>query len=193
MKNPLLLKKAKFSLMLVAVALGSAACSLPNKPVTQAAAVASKPITDGEILQIMSTVNEGEIKQARIAMERSTNPAVREAAQRIITDHTAMDKQIASLSTSTGIKPDDSPLNSGLRMQANSIAENLTKLSGTKLDCTYFEKQAEQHALTVKTVRGQLMPAANRPEVRSFLTASLPALEHHQQTAQAARSALPAC
>lgn len=193
MKTSLRARSAGSALALMTISLALAGCSLPNKPATQAAAIASKPISGGEILQVLRTVNEGEIKQARVAMERSTNPAVRDAAQRIIKDHTDIEQRITSLSSSTGIKPDDSPLSSGIRMQANALAENLTKLSGTRLDCTYFEKQEEQHALTIKTVRSQLMPAADRAEIRNLLTATLPSLEHHQQMAKAARAKLSGC
>lgn len=170
-----------------------AACSLPNKPATQAATLASKPISNGEILQIMETVNMGEIKQAELAVQRSTNPAVRDLAQMIIRDHTALSQRIMSVSQSTGTKLDGSPLATGLRLQATEIADDLTKLSGQKFDCTYLQKQAEQHALTVKTARDQLLPAASQPQVRDLVSGALPSLEQHGQHAQRVRTSIGSC
>lgn len=182
-----------FGVTLLVATMGLAACSLPNKPVTTAATMASKPISDGEILQVLQTINEGEIKQAHVALQRSTNQQVRTTAQHIISDHNALNQQLVSIMPAVGAKPDESMLSRGLRMQTNAIAEDLTGMSGQKLDCTYLQKQVEQHALSINTIRNQLLPSAKDPHVKAILGKAIPALEQHQQMAQTRLSSIGSC
>lgn len=181
------------NVLAAAVAVGIAGCSLPSKPTTKAAAIASKPISDGEILQVLQTVSEGEIKQAKVAVQGASSEGVRDVAQHIIKDHQAMNERVMSLSQATGIKLNDSPLDTGIRLQANEIAEDLAELSGQKFDCAYLQKQVEQHTLTIKTARSTLLPAADNAQVKELLNATLPILEQHEQHAQKSLTALGQC
>jgi putative membrane protein len=173
-----------------ALVLTASACSLPNAPATKAAAAISQPYSSGEILQVIETVNNAEIKQAGIALQRSQTPAIREVAQLIIQDHRLSNQRIASIAQGAGAQLEGSVLNTGLRTQSNEIAENLANLSGRELDCTYLQKQVEQHALVLRTVREQLLPSAEQPQVRELLTMATPKLEAHLEASRAHRAHL---
>jgi predicted outer membrane protein len=176
--------------LIAALALTASACSLPNAPATKAAAAMSQPYSSGEILQVLQTVNNAEIKQAGIVMQRSNTPAVQEVAQLIIQDHKMSNQRIASVAQATSVKMDESVLSTGIRTQGNEIADNLTGLSGRELDCTYLQKQIEQHALVLRTVREQLLPGAEQPQVRELLMAAAPKLEKHLEAARGHRAHL---
>jgi putative membrane protein len=167
-----------------ALVLTASACSLPNAPATKAAAAMSQPYSSGEILQVIETVNNAEIKQAGIALQRSQTPMVRKVAQLIIQDHKLSNQRIANIAQATGAQLDGTVLSTGLRTQGNEIAENLTNLSGKDLDCTYLQKQIEQHALVLRTVREQLLPSAEQPQVRELLTTAVPKLEAHLEASR---------
>jgi putative membrane protein len=177
----------------LAAVMGLSACSLPNAPATKAAAQMSRPFSDGEIIHVLHTVNNAEISQARVALERSNNPRVQETARLIIQDHSTSNQRIGSIAQTTGIRMEESVLSKGLQMQANRIVEGMAGLSGTEFDCNFFRKQAEQHALTLDTVRNQLLPAAGSAEVRTLLTAAAPKLEQHLKMAQAGSAGMPQC
>lgn len=104
-------------------------------------------------MQVLQTINEGETKQAHVALKRSTNQQVRTTAQHLNSDHNTLNQQLVSIVPAVGAKPDESMLSHGLRMQANATAEDLTGMSGQKLDCTCLQKQVEQHALSRNTIR----------------------------------------
>lgn len=180
-------------LLTVALATGISACSTPNAPATKAAATMSKPISDGEILQVLHTLNTGEIKQAQLAFQRPTLPEVQRTASMIIKDHTASNQRIASIAKESNIKLDESPLSRGLQLQMNQIADNLAKQSGSEFECTFLKKQVEQHALSLDTVRNQLMPAAKDTKVKELLTAAAPSLDSHRQAAQKSLASIPEC
>jgi putative membrane protein len=176
-----------------ALALATSACSLPNKPATSAAATMSKPFSSGEILQVLHTLNNGEIKQAGLVFQRPTLPPVQKTAQMIIKDHTASNQRITAIAKASGIKLEESPLSRGLQAQANSLTESLAKLSGDEFECTYLQKQVELHAIALDTVRSQLLPAAQDPQIRELLTTTAPGLEAHRQAAQQTHASMSEC
>lgn len=169
-----------------------AACSLPNTTATKATAKASGSFSDGEILRVLKTLNEAEIAQAELVSQRSNNQQLQDEAERIIEDHKENNERIESL-VQSGIELERSPLSRGLRLQTEEITEELAELRGTEFDCTYLEKQIEQHQLALDTVRSELLPDAENSQVRRLLSETAPALQHHLQSAQETRNNLPQC
>lgn len=174
------------------LALMLSACSLPNSTATKTAAKASGNFSDGEILQVLRTLNEGEIAQAQLAAQKSNNQELQDAAERIIQDHQQNNQRIDSMAQS-GIELEKSPLSRGLELQTEEIREELAELSGTEFECTYLEKQVEQHQLALETVRAELLPDAENAQVRRLLSSTAPALQHHLQEAQETLNNLTQC
>lgn len=168
------------------------ACSLPNATATKTAAKASGDLTDGEILQVLRTLNEGEIAQAQLAVEQSDNQQLQNAAERIIKDHQRNNQRIESM-TQAGLQLEDSPLSRGLKLQTQQIKEQLSDLTGSEFDCAYLEKQIEQHQLALDTVRSELLPDAEDSQIQELLSATAPALEHHLEAAQETRQTMSEC
>jgi putative membrane protein len=177
-------------LLVGALSLGITACSLPNEPVTTAAAEASEPMSSGEILRVLRVINNGEIEQARLALRKSDNPRVQETAQRIIQDHTASNQRIASVANTTGARMEESPLSQGIQGQASEIREQLAELSGAEFDRAYLQNQVELHEVALDTVRSQLLPNAEDPQVRQLMAAAAPTLQQHLQEAEQSYASL---
>lgn len=176
--------KLKHVFLTSLLALGVSACSMPNMTATQKAAQMSKPIHAGEILSVMHAVNNGEIKQAGVALQRSNDPHVLYLAQLLVQDHMASNQRLAALAKSTGTSMDESVLSQGMRTQAQEVMERVAQLSGKEFDCTFLQKQVEQHALTLKTIQEHLLPSATQTEVKDLLVMAAPRLEHHMKMAQ---------
>lgn len=171
-------------LLLGALGVGVTACNMPNQPMTTAAAEASEPMSDGEILHVLHVINQGEIKQAGLALEKSDDPQVLETARMIIKDHTASNERIAAVAEATGTSLEESPLSRGVQAQASKIQDGLADLSGPEFDRAYLQQQVELHEVALETVRSHLLPNATEPQVRQLLTASEPRLEQHRQQAE---------
>ncbi len=148
--------------------------------------------TDGQILQVIRTLNNAEIDQAKHVMDESENPEVKVVAQAIINDHDASNEQINDL-LDGALDLDDSPLNETLQEQTEETKDMLAKLEGAQLDCQYLQKQVEQHQTAIDTIKNDLTPDAQSAEVKQFLTASAPKLESHVQDAQDAIKGLNGC
>lgn len=172
------------ALLIGALGVGAAACSMPNRPMTSAAAEASERMDSGEILQVLHTINDGEIKQAQLALQKSDDPQVQATARMIIKDHSISNQRITALTDTTGANLKPSPLNQDIQAQASKIEDELTELSGAEFDRTYLQKQVELHEVALDTVRTELLPSAQDPRVRRLLSETTPKLERHQQEAE---------
>jgi len=171
-------------LALSALALMLAACGTPRPSDTRSmAAIETQPLLTGEILNILHVVNNGEIKQAGLALQRSSNPYVLYMARLLVQDHMALNQRVAALASASGAQMEESVLSRTIHTQTNDILEDDAKLSGKEFDCTFLKNQAEQHAMVGQLIREQLLPSATTPEVKEFLASSAPRLEYHRKQA----------
>ncbi len=173
-------------------ALALSACSIPNETATRAATVATGNISNSEAIGVMRNLNNGEIEQAELALQRSETRAVREVAERIRDDHREANGRIDRMLQS-GLRSEESPLSRGLSAQANAIRSELNDKYGTEFDCLYLQKQIEQHRLALETVRNDLLPDIQTEEVRQYLETAAGSLEQHQRAATTARQGITQC
>jgi len=153
---------------------------------------AQAQLTDGQILQVVRTLNDAEIKQANEAIDESKSTDMKQVAQMIIADHEASNEQMDEL-LSGDLDLDDSPLQETLEAKAEATHERLQDLSGAPYDCAYLQAQVAQHEEAINTAKTQLMPNAKNAGVTQFLTAMGPKLEHHLEMAKAAHSKAAGC
>lgn len=149
-------------------------------------------LNDGQILQVVRTLNDGEIKQANEATDEGESEAVKQVAEMIITDHEASNEQMDQLLDGP-LNLEDSPLSETLGKQAEETHELLQDLSGAEYDCNYLQQQIAQHEAAIETSKTQLEPNAQDADVKSFLTAMGPKLEHHLQMAKDALGQVEGC
>lgn len=169
-------------LMIASLAIALTACGMVQNETT---AQQAKPLTDGEIAAVMHALNQGEIQQAELALQKSDNPEVISTAKMIIADHQNMDRQTMSLAGVPDIQPQENALSRSLRSQSKKTEEKLNKLSGSEFDHAYLEEQAKLHQQAIDTVQNELLPAAKSPQLRQQLTTAISTLQSHRQHAQA--------
>lgn len=149
-------------------------------------------LTDGQILQIVRTLNDAEIKQAKEAVDESKNAEVKQVAQMIITDHEASNEQMDEL-LDGDLDLDDSDLQDRLAKEGEQTHENLQDLDDAPYDCAYLKAQVAQHENAIATAKNTLIPQATNAAVKTYLTAMGPKLEHHLEMAKAGMAKMPAC
>lgn len=173
---------AFLTLLFTALVLG--ACSQMGMP-QETAAEESQPLNDGQIVKVMQTINRAELQQADMALNRSSSPEVRYLARQIQREHENMTNTLAGLSGATTIDPEDSPLSESIQGQADQIQKRLRNLDGDAFDQAYLRAQAQLHQLALDTIRNDLLPSANEPQLRDMLQASIPGFERHQEMTHA--------
>ena len=134
-----------------------------------------EPLNDAESGAIAHALNDGEIELARIAVANATNPAVRDFAQMIITDHTNAN---AMLEREGYAAAPNSAVNA-LDAQVNHMRTMLQSSSGPQFDRTYIAGQIDMHQNALAMVGRNLQPSAQDRDLRTILTNMRSSVDMH--------------
>ncbi len=119
-----------------------------------------------------------EIKVCKLALEKSKNSAVRNFAQRMITDHSRMNREIQHLAQGKGVKMPDKP-----SVAQRAIYATLSATWGGVFDREFMSHNVSDHETDVKDFRAQ-SENGDDPEVRKFAATGLKTLETHLRLAK---------
>jgi putative membrane protein len=124
-----------------------------------------------------------EVELGKLAAERAQSDEVRKFAQRMVDDHTKANEQLKQIAESKSIK-----LPTEVETKEQALMQRLEKLNGAMFDRTYMNAMVNDHVKDVNEFKREAN-AGRDPQVKSFATSTLPALEEHLQQAKQARGA----
>src|SRR5689334_19770341 len=103
---------------------------------TSGLSIAQQPAkpNDAQIAHIAYTAGDIDIKAAQQALQKSRNREVREFAQDMVRDHTAVNKQALALVKKLHVSPEDNPTSQALLKQAEGQRGKLSRLKGAAFD-----------------------------------------------------------
>ena len=114
-----------------------------------------------------------EVELGKVAVQKSTNPDVKQFAQKMIDDHTKANDQLKEAAGKANIQIPDS-----LDSKHQSRIDKLSKLSGEAFDKAYVKDQLKDHETDVKEFQAESQNGTN-PEVKTFASNTLPTLQQH--------------
>jgi putative membrane protein len=164
----------------------STSCSLAAAMMllaTAAVYAADKP-SDPQIAHIAYTAGDLDIKAAQLALEKSKTKAVRDFADNMVKDHTAVNDQALALVKKLNVTPEDNATSKGLADQAADKRAELTKLSGAAFDKAYVDNEVAYHKTVNAALETTLIPSASNAELKSFLQTGLKIFQGHEQHAE---------
>jgi len=140
--------------------------------------------SDPQIVGIVLTANQIDIDYGKIALANSKNKAVREFAQRMVTDHSAVQQSVVGLAAKLGVKGEDSQTSTGLKRGAADITAKLNSLKGKEFDSFYIDNEVSYHKTVTDAVDAVLIPSAQNAELKALLETGLKLFEAHQAHAE---------
>lgn len=144
--------------------------------------------TDAQIVGIVLAANQIDIDYGKLALKRSRNRAVREFAELMVRDHSAVQKAVMDLASKLGIRSEDSPAAMALKKGASEMTAKLMAAKGMEFDRLYLENEVGYHKAVTDTVQSVLIPGANHRELKSALEGAQPLfLTHLDHARHAAR------
>jgi putative membrane protein len=164
---------AKTSAALVAVGLMSGI----------AFAQAAKP-SDPQIAHIAYTAGLLDIQAAQLALKASQNKEVRDFAQNMVTDHTAVNDKALALVKKLKVTPEDNDTSRALTKQAADKAKELSALKGAAFDKAYVANEVAYHQTVNGALEKTLIPSASNAELKDLLSTGLKIFQGHQQHAE---------
>ena len=146
----------------------------PMSPDAQSSTMSTPAKVDSK--KFLKEAAEGgiaEVELGKIAEQKASSPAVKQFAERMITDHTKANDQLKQLASKENVTV---PAEAGSKEQ--SRIDKLSKLSGPEFDKAYIKDQIKDHKGDVSKFQSEAQGGDN-PAVKEFAAQTLPTLQQH--------------
>jgi putative membrane protein len=157
------------------LALAAAACL---------SAQAQQGPTDPQIAQIVVTANQVDVDAGKLAAARTKSGEVRQFAQQMVTDHTAVNQQAVALVTKLKVKPEPSDTSRSLQKGGDENIAKLKKLEGAQFDKAYVAQEVGYHQAVLDAIDKVLAPSAQNAELKALIAKVRPAIAAHLEHAK---------
>lgn len=173
------------------LAMAAAGCQTTSDPVVgQPAPGGGVAYTDADVAGILNTVNMGEIEAGELAATKANDAAVREFAQRMVTDHTQANEQLTAVRNADNITINNPPLATQLQSGASQTLATLNALEGVAFDRTYMDNQIAMHEWTLQTIDTVLLPSTRDRDLDNLIMNVRPVIAQHLEQARQIRTSL---
>ena len=146
--------------------------------------------TDPQIVGAVEAANQIDINYAKLAKSKAKDKQVKDFAQQMITDHSAVQKSMRDLAAKLNMFPVDSQTSNSLRKQAQQTMLKLHRLKGKEFDKAYIDNEVAYHQRVITATKTVLIPNAQNAELKKALQGAEPLFEGHLQHAQRVQSAI---
>ena len=167
-------------LSLVRLSAAIAAIGLLGSP---ALAQGAKP-TDPQIAHIAYTAGVLDISAAKQALTKTKNKEVKQFAQDMVRDHSAVNEKAMALVKKLKVTPEDNDTSRSLSKQAGDKLAELKKLKGAEFDKAYVANEVAYHKTVNNALETELIPSASNPELKDLLQTGLKIFQGHEQHAE---------
>jgi putative membrane protein len=140
---------------------------------------------DSSFVREANAGNVLEVRLGNLAEGKATNAEVKQFAQRMVSDHTRMEKQWSALAASNGLPPVT------LDQAQEQDVTRLEKLSGAEFDRAYMTTMIQDHQHDADAFRSRGL-SAHSAEVRQLAASELTTIQQHLSLAQQVGSAVGA-
>ena len=124
---------------------------------------------DAQIAHIAYTAGLIDIAAGKQALAKSKDKQVREFADEMVRDHTAVNDQALALVKKLGMTPQDNPTSQTLSKAAADKLTSYASLSGHAYDSAYIDNEVAYHKTVNGALSGTLIPDAKNPQLKSLL------------------------
>ena len=154
------------------------ACAAMLCAFSSVAAWAQAP-TDPQIAAIVVTANQVDIDAGKLAKSKGQSKEVQEFAQRMITDHSGVNKSAQELVQKLHVTPEPNPTSESLQKGGDQNRATLKGLSGSAFDKAYVDHEVAYHEAVLQAMDKTLIPSAQNAELKALLVKVRPAFVAH--------------
>jgi putative membrane protein len=136
--------------------------------------------TDQSFLGMAAQANMFEIELGKIG-QRSSNPMVKQFADRMVTDHTNLQNQVKTVASAQGVT-----LPTSVSASQQATIDRLSKLSGADFDREYINTMVKDHKEDISEFHHEAT-TGTVPAVKTLAENALPTLHEHLTLAENAQ------
>jgi putative membrane protein len=162
--------------ILIAGALALSACATTPPPPPD---LNNALLAPGFLAQA-SSANQFEIQSSQLALQASQNAAVRNFANTLITDHTQLGQQVASVAASARLQPPPMGL---LPAQQATLDQLRAAGTGYSFDTAYRQAQIDAHQQAIQLMQNYAT-SGDVPPLRTAAAGAIPMMQNHLAMAQ---------
>lgn len=151
---------------------------------TTSTTVSSLDPADQEFMTKAAQGGMAEVSLGQIASSKATNADVKAFGDRMVTDHSKLNDELKQLAQTKGVT-----LPADVDQASKDTADKLTKATGKTFDKEYISDMVTDHEKDVKEFEKQ-SKAAKDPDLKTWVTNSLPTLQDHLKMAKETKSKL---
>jgi putative membrane protein len=144
----------------------------------------AQQITDAEIAAIVVTANQVDIDAGRLAEATSTTADVKAFAQRMVAEHTGVNKSATELAAKLKLTPKDNATAQGLKSGGEKNVAHLKTLKGAAFDKAYVDHEVVYHQQVLDALDKTLIPNTKNAELKKLLEGARPAFVAHLEHAK---------
>ncbi|MBJ9432394.1 DUF4142 domain-containing protein [Acinetobacter baumannii] len=140
-------------------------------------------LTDSQIFKILSTANNGEIKQAKTALPKLKMDEAKKYAEMMIKEHSANEKNAQALASRLQLISQTSNLSKSLQNDSDKIISKLNQIT-SDTDKNYMMSQVKVHRKVLTIIDKQLIPNTKSSELKKMLVQTRDAVAKHLKAAE---------
>jgi putative membrane protein len=141
-------------------------------------------LDDAQIAHIAVTADSVDISWAQVAMEKASDPRVRQFAADMVRDQTALNTLAVSLFQRLNITPAPNSTSNYLDRTAASKRQKYASLTGADFDRAYMKNEIAFHKTVNSALRSHLIPDARNPQLKDLLQIGLVKYQQHEAQAE---------
>jgi putative membrane protein len=145
---------------------------------------------DAQIAAIVVTANQVDIDAGKMAESKTNNKEVKAFAQRMVTDHSGVNKQASELVTRLKVKPQENDTSKSLKTGGAETLQRLKGLQGAEFERAYVDNEVTYHQTVLDALDKTLIPSARNAELKALLVKVRPAFVAHLEHARHLQSTL---
>jgi putative membrane protein len=135
--------------------------------------------TDQTFVHMASSGGLAEVQLGQLATERAASPDVKQFGQRMVTDHSKANKELAKIAQDKNM-----PVATELDPKHRALTDKLGQLQGAAFDREYLLGQVADHEETIALFKTQIKEGKDA-DLTTFASETLPTLEDHLKTVRA--------
>jgi putative membrane protein len=172
-----------FAFILVSIAIAAISTAAEDK------ASASAP-TDAQIAMIVVVADTVDVNYGKLAAKKTSNQAVKEFAETMVRDHTAVNDKAIALAKRLGVTPEASETSKSLKADGKKELAKLKALTGGAFDKAYVDNEVSYHEAVIALLDKTLIPNTKNAELKSLLESGRPIFVAHLEHAKKLQASL---
>jgi putative membrane protein len=149
-----------------------------------AAPAASATLADPQIAHVVVTANSLDSAAGAMARPKARNAQVKDFAQTMVRDHTALNKQSVDLARKLNVTPAENDVSRQLQQDAEKAKTDLAGKTGADYDKAYIDHEVQMHQTVLDAIDKTLIPGAQNAELKGLLEKARPTIAAHLDRAK---------